>query len=360
MSSNLVVIIGGGAAGLVAAYDLQERGQEWLLLESSDVLGGRVRSEKLSGISVDFGTHLVAEADQLVALAGRLGVECETQIVDVPVLKWNGTRFLQIKSEELSPWEQMYARSKFTVFRPGIHELITKISQALPKDRVKLGTSVVKLLTDEQGKLKAVQLGDGRELSCGKAIVALPGLDALGILPRMSRPLAVGLREVIAPPAIHWDFEVARLDRPMMESFVIPLSQEKPLGNMIVSVPSVRLDLNKQDSSGHHVLSAILFISEEEYQDEEQAAKKIKMGRKVLERIFPELKQVIAERVLVVKRTVMANGSDKKLDKMEKLWKESLPPGTIISGESSYLGVGLNTERAISSACAASEMVATM
>jgi phytoene dehydrogenase-like protein len=48
-----VVIVGAGLAGLVAARVLEQNGIAPLLLESSDGVGGRVRSDIVDGFILD-------------------------------------------------------------------------------------------------------------------------------------------------------------------------------------------------------------------------------------------------------------------------------------------------------------------
>ncbi len=50
-----VAIVGGGLAGLAAARTLRKSGVTCTVFEASDQLGGRVRSEKIGGITVDHG-----------------------------------------------------------------------------------------------------------------------------------------------------------------------------------------------------------------------------------------------------------------------------------------------------------------
>ncbi len=50
-----VVIIGGGAAGLSAAYTLKKQGIDPILLEASDQIGGRMGGERINGFSTDKG-----------------------------------------------------------------------------------------------------------------------------------------------------------------------------------------------------------------------------------------------------------------------------------------------------------------
>ena len=53
--SQPVVIVGGGLAGLTAATVLQQEGQPFLILEASDQVGGKVRTDEIAGFRVDRG-----------------------------------------------------------------------------------------------------------------------------------------------------------------------------------------------------------------------------------------------------------------------------------------------------------------
>jgi oxygen-dependent protoporphyrinogen oxidase len=73
-----VVIVGGGIAGLMAAYRL--RGRDILLLEGEDRLGGRIRSEPYGDYWLNFGAHLFPGPGSLV---DRLARECGLSTVPV-------------------------------------------------------------------------------------------------------------------------------------------------------------------------------------------------------------------------------------------------------------------------------------
>lgn len=49
MNDFSTVIIGGGISGLTCAKYLNEKGYSFLLLEGSDALGGRVRTDNVDG-----------------------------------------------------------------------------------------------------------------------------------------------------------------------------------------------------------------------------------------------------------------------------------------------------------------------
>jgi monoamine oxidase len=58
MTSTKIAIVGAGAAGLAAAKELQQLGQEFLLLEASHRIGGRAYTEKLApDVPFDLGAH---------------------------------------------------------------------------------------------------------------------------------------------------------------------------------------------------------------------------------------------------------------------------------------------------------------
>ena len=62
MKSPDVIIVGAGVAGLCCARHLHERGVECLLLESSDAVGGRVRTDQVDGFLLDRGFQVLLTA----------------------------------------------------------------------------------------------------------------------------------------------------------------------------------------------------------------------------------------------------------------------------------------------------------
>ena len=69
-SSQKVIVIGGGIAGISAARKLHDEGQEVLILEARDRIGGRIHTINLGGEPVDLGaTWLNGERNNPVAEA---------------------------------------------------------------------------------------------------------------------------------------------------------------------------------------------------------------------------------------------------------------------------------------------------
>jgi protoporphyrinogen oxidase len=56
-AADQVVVLGGGPAGLTAAYQLGKRGVNSLVLEKSGMLGGHARTESYNGYRFDIGGH---------------------------------------------------------------------------------------------------------------------------------------------------------------------------------------------------------------------------------------------------------------------------------------------------------------
>ena len=62
MSKTDVIIVGGGLAGLCCALELQKQGVTCQILEASDGVGGRVRTDEVEGFLLDSGFQTYLEA----------------------------------------------------------------------------------------------------------------------------------------------------------------------------------------------------------------------------------------------------------------------------------------------------------
>ena len=70
-----VIIIGGGIAGLAAAYELHRRNLPFLLLEAGHRFGGVIFSEEIDGYTVDAGPDaLLVQKPEGIALCRELGL----------------------------------------------------------------------------------------------------------------------------------------------------------------------------------------------------------------------------------------------------------------------------------------------
>lgn len=75
MSTQRVVIVGGGFAGLSAAYTLKKRGITSVVLEALDRAGGRGKGEVVDRFSLDMGAFVFTSTyDTAFALCEELGL----------------------------------------------------------------------------------------------------------------------------------------------------------------------------------------------------------------------------------------------------------------------------------------------
>ncbi|HTP11162.1 MAG TPA: FAD-dependent oxidoreductase, partial [Anaerolineae bacterium] len=74
-SQRHIVVIGGGLAGLTAAYDLARAGQRVTLIDNAPALGGLASSLTLNGETVENFYHFICRSDRhLVDLVNEIGL----------------------------------------------------------------------------------------------------------------------------------------------------------------------------------------------------------------------------------------------------------------------------------------------
>jgi protoporphyrinogen/coproporphyrinogen III oxidase len=79
-----VIVIGGGIAGLGAAWDLQRAGAEVIVIEKGAEIGGRCRSTRFGGQDVPLGAFAFSEKDvALSQLADELGLRGRDSVKDL-------------------------------------------------------------------------------------------------------------------------------------------------------------------------------------------------------------------------------------------------------------------------------------
>ena len=107
-----VIIVGGGAAGLVAALEASNAGLSVLLLEAGSRLGGAVQGVSLGGVTVDVGAESYAitrpDTTALIEQLGLSHLSVETRRSDSRLVVPNGTfamphALLGIPTDPLAP-----------------------------------------------------------------------------------------------------------------------------------------------------------------------------------------------------------------------------------------------------------------
>ncbi len=84
-----VVVIGGGVAGLSAAYTLYRRGAQVRLLEAGEVVGGKVRSNRVDGFLIEQGPHsFLGRSAPIWQLLGQLGISGHAMQAEPPAWRF--------------------------------------------------------------------------------------------------------------------------------------------------------------------------------------------------------------------------------------------------------------------------------
>jgi monoamine oxidase len=78
-----VVVVGAGISGLCAARTLESAERSVIVLEATDRVGGKMRTERLGPDHVDVGAHWIGPGqDRIAALGRELGVPTSPQPLD--------------------------------------------------------------------------------------------------------------------------------------------------------------------------------------------------------------------------------------------------------------------------------------
>jgi len=110
--SSPVVVVGGGVAGLACATHLTRGGVEVVVLEASDVVGGRVRTDVVEGFRLDRGFQVLLTAYPEVARTLDLGPLALARFEPGALVRYEG-RFHRV----VDPWRRPF-RALGSVFSP--------------------------------------------------------------------------------------------------------------------------------------------------------------------------------------------------------------------------------------------------
>jgi oxygen-dependent protoporphyrinogen oxidase len=185
------VVVGGGLAGLVAAYLLGERGDDVLVLEGSPVVGGKLRLAEVAGATVDVGAEaMLNRRPEGVDLARTLGLDVVHPAIASSRI-WTGGALRPLPRSLMGVPLDLPALEASGVLSPAglarVREEPTLPPTVVEGD-ISVGDLVAARLGDEvtdrlvEPLLGGVYAGRAREISARAAVPQLLSLTARGSL----------------------------------------------------------------------------------------------------------------------------------------------------------------------------------
>ena len=188
-----IVVVGGGVAGLCAAWRAKAQGAEVVLLEASSRLGGQILTERASGCVLEHGAEgFVAHSPALHEVCRRLDLASEviSQTTSRTLLAGAGGAGGGKALRELLPGEAgrllgIEARTEdrgkgLQSFRRGMGSLVEALAGAIGEDRILL-TTPVEAVEPADGRPSGgwrIHCGKGKSFEADAVIVALPATAA--------------------------------------------------------------------------------------------------------------------------------------------------------------------------------------
>lgn len=161
-----ILIIGGGFCGLRLAMLLQERGEDFQLLEARERFGGRILSKGDANAAYDLGPAWFWPGQlRMESLIKELGLQSFEQYSNGELLFENEIGHVQ-RGRGFSSMEGSCRLDG------GFGELISAITRKLPEDRLHLSRQVIRV--QKQNDRIEVTCQSGENVSANNVIFALP------------------------------------------------------------------------------------------------------------------------------------------------------------------------------------------
>jgi monoamine oxidase len=177
-----VIIVGGGIAGLTAAYLLKKQGLNPLLLESNNRLGGRIYTKSRGTHLFELGATWVFQDEVLKQLISALGLKLYPQyLTGDALMKYDASLAIQ-----RSPTDSLMSGAIYHKVENGTGAIIQALSDQLDADRVLLNKKVVALTY--QNKVITLTMDDGSIIEGTKVIITVPPkviADQINITPQL-------------------------------------------------------------------------------------------------------------------------------------------------------------------------------
>ena len=163
-----VIIIGGGIAGLTAAYTLKQHGLDPLILEAGNRLGGRIYTKSSSKQQFELGATWVFEDEVLKQLISTLGLELYPQYLKGDALiKYDPSTAIQRSATNLLTSGAIYHK-----VHGGTGAIIQALADQLEADRIRFQSKVTELVFEKE--TISLTMEDGSILKASKVITTVP------------------------------------------------------------------------------------------------------------------------------------------------------------------------------------------
>jgi protoporphyrinogen/coproporphyrinogen III oxidase len=211
-----IAIVGGGLAGLCAAYRLSRARHSVLVLEADNRLGGQIHTARSAGFVAELGAEgYVARSEALPKLARELGIERE--LVGQTELRSLGYRSGQL--QVLAPGESasflgfQVAKADLgegiRTLRMGMGQLIEALEQNLASG-VEMRTGFRVQQIERQARGFSLRASDGAGVIADKLIIATSAHAAAPLLGAQIGPAALDLARVTAHSSVNVSMAFAR------------------------------------------------------------------------------------------------------------------------------------------------------
>lgn len=218
-----ITVVGGGLAGLVAAYDLTQAGVHTTVLERDSRLGGQIWSARSNGFLIEHGAEGYA--------AGRASGHdlCRELNVVGRLVSQSRPAFFELRGDQLVPAPPGRAAELagiqanrgdlgqgITSLIGGMGELLDALRTALA-GRADLRPGTAALSIEPQTTGWAIATGTGDTLRANALVLAVPAADASRLVAPLSREAAgtlAGFR-VVSSVTVSLAFERSAVRHPL-------------------------------------------------------------------------------------------------------------------------------------------------
>lgn len=314
------LVVGAGISGLLVSALLLSKGRKVHLTEKLPRPGGRLSPELRDGFTLGAG-FAFGDSAWWRATADRLGLKSPTLPINEGKALAHTTRGWHAP-EELPSWEAFLAEP-CTEFPAGgsygITATLLQYCAAQPGFSLSLECPATVLIGDGKGSIGSVSLGPDHELFPKDVYWSADYKTLLEVLGGPGVPEAgpervswlKPFRKTNAQPGVVLEFAHKGRLGEFTETLLVPFPSEKGerryLAGAIVS--------NRDPSlapEGKSLSTWALPLTEAEWGDNHETMKKIRAGKRLVEKAFPQLEQTLLfERTLVLDNTVAPLGKKK-------------------------------------------------